>query len=162
MRGTRGFNLLELIVVLAIMAMLVSIALPNLLEAMNRSRQSATIADMRTLASALERYAVEKSHYPIVKTVAALRPEIEPRFIKQVPTRDGWEQPLEIAVDSKGVSYTLRSPGKDGTYREKPPEAGESPFIVDLVLVDGAWVQGPPDILQPDPNDPSQPATTGP
>lgn len=162
MRGNRGFNLLELIVVLAIMAMLVSIALPNLLEAMNRSRQSATIADMRTLASALERYAVEKSHYPIVDTVADLRPKIEPRFIKQVPTRDGWEQPLEIAVDSKGTSYTLRSPGKDGTYRDKPPETNESPFIVDLVMIDGAWTQGPSSILQPDADDPRNPAASGP
>ena len=60
----RGFTLIELLIVVAIIAILALIAVPNFLEAQVRSKVSRTQADMRTLATALESYAVDYDKYP--------------------------------------------------------------------------------------------------
>ncbi len=60
-----GFTLIELLIVVAIIAILAAIAVPNFLEAQVRSKVSRVKADMRTLATAIEAYAVDSNHYPL-------------------------------------------------------------------------------------------------
>jgi len=59
-----GFTLIELLIVVAIIAILAAIAVPNFLEAQVRAKVSASKTDMRTLATALESYAVDHTDYP--------------------------------------------------------------------------------------------------
>lgn len=58
-----GFTLIELLIVVAIIAILAAIAVPNFLEAQVRSKVSRTMADMRSIATALESYAIDNSGY---------------------------------------------------------------------------------------------------
>lgn len=60
----RGFTLIELLVVVGVIAILSAIAVPNFLEAQIRSKVSRVQNDMRTLATALEAYAVDTNTYP--------------------------------------------------------------------------------------------------
>ncbi|MGF1573593.1 MAG: type IV pilin protein [Sumerlaeia bacterium] len=60
----KSFTLIELLIVVAIIAILASIAVPNFLEAQTRSKISAARADMRTIATALEIYALDNNRYP--------------------------------------------------------------------------------------------------
>ena len=60
----KAFTLIELLIVVAIIAILAAIAVPNFLEAQVRSKVSRTKADMRTMATALEAYAVDNNTYP--------------------------------------------------------------------------------------------------
>lgn len=64
MRSTRGFTLIELLIVVAIIAILAAIAVPNFLEAQTRAKVSRVKADMRSLATALEAYHVDRNFYP--------------------------------------------------------------------------------------------------
>ncbi len=59
-----GFTLIELLIVVAIIAILAAIAVPNFLEAQKRAKVSRAKADMRTVRTALETYAVDHMQYP--------------------------------------------------------------------------------------------------
>ncbi len=61
---TKAFTLIELLIVVAIIAILAAIAVPNFLEAQTRSKVSRVKNDLRTLATAMESYAVDNTRYP--------------------------------------------------------------------------------------------------
>jgi type II secretion system protein G len=67
MRG--AFTLIELLIVVAIIAILAAIAVPNFLEAQTRAKVSRVQNDLRTLATGLESYAVDHGRYPPRSTV---------------------------------------------------------------------------------------------
>ncbi len=140
---TRGFTLLEVLIVVTILSAVATIAVPNLLRAIDRGRQSTTLADMRTIGDALERYAVDHLSYPTGAGLEALRPDLEPDYVKQLPLSDGWGHPYVYEVDEEGSTYTLTSPGKDGELQRAAPAEKLRDFSADVVLVDGVFVQGP-------------------
>ncbi len=61
----RAFTLIELLIVVAIIAILAAIAVPNFLEAQTRAKVSRVRADVRTVVTALETYAIDNNKYPI-------------------------------------------------------------------------------------------------
>lgn len=64
-RRASAFTLIELLIVVAIIAILAAIAVPNFLEAQTRAKVSRARADARSVATALESYAVDNNKYPI-------------------------------------------------------------------------------------------------
>lgn len=67
MKSRGAFTLIELLIVVAIIAILAAIAVPNFLEAQTRSKVSRTRADMRSIAAGLESYRVDNNHYPLTE-----------------------------------------------------------------------------------------------
>lgn len=55
----RAFTLIELLIVVAIIAILAAIAVPNFLEAQTRAKVSRTQSDLRTLAIGIEAYTID-------------------------------------------------------------------------------------------------------
>jgi prepilin-type N-terminal cleavage/methylation domain-containing protein len=58
-----AFTLIELLIVVAIIAILAAIAVPNFLEAQTRSKVARVYADFRSIATALEAYQVDNRDY---------------------------------------------------------------------------------------------------
>jgi len=56
-----GFTLVEIMIVVAIIALLAAIAVPNFLRARKRAQASRVLEDLRMLDAALDQYAVEKN-----------------------------------------------------------------------------------------------------
>lgn len=63
-RLAQAFTLIELLIVVAIIAILAAIALPNFLEAQTRAKIARVKSDQRTMATALEAYRVDNNGYP--------------------------------------------------------------------------------------------------
>jgi prepilin-type N-terminal cleavage/methylation domain-containing protein len=67
----KAFTLIELLIVVAIIAILAAIAVPNFLEAQTRAKASRAKADIRTYATAIESYAVDNNRPPLGGAEAA-------------------------------------------------------------------------------------------
>ena len=60
----RAFTLIELLIVVAIIAILAAIAIPNMLQAQTRGKVAAVKSDQRVLSIALEAYHIAYNRYP--------------------------------------------------------------------------------------------------
>ena len=63
-REAKAITLIELLIVVAIIALLAAIAIPNFLAAQIRAKVARATADLRTMATAIEAYAVDQNRYP--------------------------------------------------------------------------------------------------
>ena len=139
-QSAKGFTLIELLIVVAIIGILASIAIPNLLNALDRGKQKRTMADLRSIATAVETYAVDMTFYPAATTMAQLKNSIEPTFIVNASSLDAWSRPL--VIDSTQLDYTLGSGGKDGGALNflGGPTAN---FNDAIIFSNGQWWQWP-------------------
>src|SRR5256886_12418859 len=94
-RNQKGFTLIELLIVVAIIGILAAIAIPNLLTAMQRSKQKRTMTDLRTIATTIETYTSDKNTYPSMSSIEELKPLLVPTYIRMLPTRDEWNDQLQ-------------------------------------------------------------------
>ena len=68
--GKKGFTLVEIMIVVAIIALLAAIAIPNLLRARHNANETAAIASLRTISTACESFRAAQSPtaYPTALT----------------------------------------------------------------------------------------------
>lgn len=100
MRKQKGFTLIELLIVVAIIGIIAAIAIPNLLDAIERSRQKRTIGDLRNLAGAVQTFSTDNGGYPgpggpaVAANIHAFSSTtFTPDYIQAIPAGDGWRAP---------------------------------------------------------------------
>jgi type II secretion system protein G len=152
-RKAAGFTLIELLIVIAIIGILAAIAIPNLLNALQRGKQKRTMADMRNMAIAIESYNVDNNQYPTPAAcpsyptadkslTSASFSLLKPTYIAQPPFQDGWQKPLLYGVSSDGQSYTIESTGRNGTS-ETVVCGTTTDFNADILYSNGTFIQYP-------------------
>lgn len=67
----RAFTLIELLIVVAIIAILAAIAVPNFLEAQTRAKVARSVSDMRTIDTSIQAYTVDYNNEPAVDGTAS-------------------------------------------------------------------------------------------
>lgn len=145
MRKDSGFTLIELLIVVAIIGIIAAIAIPNLLNAIDRSKQKRTMADMRSIGTACEEYSIDNNFYPVQTTQGAITSTISnvitPTYIKVVPTVDGWNWNIQYGSAAAGAGYTVRSLGKDGSKNGNSGQTTD--FNCDIVFQVGQFIAYP-------------------
>ena len=156
-RKQKGFTLIELLIVVAIIGILAAIAIPNLLTAMQRSKQKRTMADMRTIASAWEARATDVNGYDIsgaqmtwpepTSDIATLDGPLTPTYVKRLPVNDGWGSRFLAGVTADGNNYSVKSLGADALSSSSVTSATipltTANFDCDIIFSDGNFVMYP-------------------
>lgn len=110
-RRTRGFTLIELMVVLVIMGVLAALIVPNILGRTDEARQTAARTDISTLMQALKLYKLDNGTFPTQQQ--GLQALVAKPTTPPIPAN--WKPYLEkLPTDPWGNPYQYLNPGVKG------------------------------------------------
>jgi len=133
-RTSRGFTMIELIVVMAVLGLLISLAVPRYLDALERGRQQVLDHDLAQIREAIDHYYGDRGAYP-----EHLDDLVTARYLRAIPPNPYTDEPEWVVVappgNFKGSVYDVRDSGGGnrrplgdaGTGTGGAPPAGEGP-----------------------------------
>ena len=111
----RGFTLIELLVVMAIIATLLTIAVPRYFRSIQRSREAVLKQDLTTLRESIDKFYGDTGKYP--ETLAVL---VEKHYLRSIPV-----DPIAKAADKWIVIVNEDDPDDNGVKDVKSGAEGE-------------------------------------
>ncbi len=164
-----GFTLLELLIVVAIIGLLASVMVPNMIDALHKARQKRTLTDMRGVGTAWTSWLAD--HTGAASAGAAkvydntgftnvlfttlesyLRPTDTFFYAQELPQNDAWggEYRWSMGIDQGNVNrLQICAPARDSTFGNCDQAAiPVGPFLTtdydqDIVWADGYFVRWP-------------------
>lgn len=110
---TRGFTLLELMVVLLILALLASIAAPRVIKNLSRAKTETAKIEINALGEAVDAYHLDTGQYP--SSQEGLK-----ALLQAPPGTTSWDGPYikkaESLIDPWGHPYRYQYPGRHGAF----------------------------------------------
>ena len=116
-QAEHGFTLLELIVVIAIIGILATIAMPALKDMPRRAQEAVLQTDLGTLRQVIDMYKGDKGRYP-----PSLEALVEAGYIRKIPV-----DPMTKSSETWVLEFEEEEEGAAETDTE-----GEGPGIIDV------------------------------
>ena len=115
----RGFTLIELIVVIALIAVLAAVVAPNLLGKADEAKRKSAAVQIEKLGNTIELYHVENGRYPeklvdLIERPANTDTWNGPYLRKKSQLLDPWGHEIVIDVPGEHGSFDVISYGADG------------------------------------------------
>lgn len=106
--GRRGFTIIELMVVLVVMSILVSIAVPYYQKALIRSKESVLKNNLFTMRTLIDEYTYDKGKAP-----QSLQDLVSESYLRQIPVdpMTGSNQTWRVIMEEAGNSASQAEPG---------------------------------------------------
>jgi len=155
-QNKRGFTLVELLIVIAIIGIVSAIAIPNLLMALHKARQKGTVSDLKTVGAAVESYLTDWTFVPQIPAgpITALDQDFfRPFNIKVLVTKDHWGNTLlwdqpgnfhdDYSITSYGRDHAASGPFGAPHFGSFYPCSTMSSFDNDIVFSQGVFAFGP-------------------
>ena len=144
----QGFEMVMIMPALFVAGIVAAIAIPNMLTALQKGKQKATMGDLKSLGTAIEVYILDKMQAPQGNSLAEIRSKLEPFYIKRLPMKDAWGNDLLYRSGPGKEDYTIASAGKDGVFkgwqqRGFYPIYNIKHFGNDIIFSDGQFTFGP-------------------
>lgn len=119
--GQRGFTLIEVMVVVAILGILATIVMTNVIGKDEQARVTTSQASLSSIANALELYKLDNHKYPttdegleaLVNKPASAKTFPEGGYLRKMP-EDPWGNPFQYVVPGSNKAFDLYSWGADG------------------------------------------------
>jgi general secretion pathway protein G len=111
----KGFTILEVMIVIAILGMMATLVVGNLMDSADDAKVQSTAIEIKNLESILDLYKLKAGQYPTTEQgleALVTMPEIEP--IPRNYPQNGFLS--ELPQDKWGNDYQLVNPGEMGVY----------------------------------------------
>lgn len=109
----RGLTLVEMIVVLAIIALVAALIVPNVIGRPDQARVTVANTDLKTISAALKMYRLDNGGYPTTQQgLSALAKKPEGADAPANWNAEGYL--AQVPVDPWGHAYLYKSPGEGG------------------------------------------------
>src|SRR4030043_1616742 len=170
-KQSRGFTLIKVLIVTAIIGILAALFIPQVLAALQKAKQKGTMQDMNGIAKSMIDYITDKGcapeqSGPMIPGSSFIE-ELNPFYLKTMPMIDQWGTAFQVycgtAIESAGVGGVTASGPDDfiivsfGRDRLKTPfdfnpmdpqgsyfELTALPsFNQDLIIWNGSWIHVP-------------------
>ena len=143
-KNEKGFTLIELMIVIAILGILAAVAIPNFLNARGKAQDASALSTLEAVKTAMEMYAADNGSYPALtysdsgagNALSTLLGEDFPTNIKLDTTVAGGLN----AVGSNATSYRIFAYGRDASHFFGLNQAGqkEGPdTLAALIVISG-------------------------
>lgn len=112
----RGFTLMELMVVMAIIASLMTLALPRYFHSVERSREAVLKQDLSVMRDAIDKFFADRGRYPLTLEELA-----EKRYLRRVPP-----DPITDSIATWVIVPPPDAETREGVYDVKSGAPGNS------------------------------------
>jgi len=112
MKKNKGFTLLELMIVIAIIGLLIAIVIPDLLKTREQAEVESCKASLRGVQSALELYYTHYKYYPDTLLVA-----INEGYLQEGGDKDPWGRLYRYVKGDPGASGSSNEAGGGNNYQ---------------------------------------------